>query len=773
MPTEFHPNLIDSSSPKKLSQNDPELDVGYSHDSGDVEGLKCINPGAMVQAGSNVGMIDFERQYNLTQVKQQFDFTEDDHVTLGLFTNDDAVTFVHYMENDALDETLIYRTNFVFKESTDPMPEKINGDYLNPIGEVHWKNNPADFRQFCGDSYIQGIHHGADLYIALQFHFNKEIDKQTFDAKYSSDFANLATFTKEIESTLTQINSKGNMHVMAYQVGGDPTQLSKLFGNGPSPTIAPSSVTQCSFDDLASCTQLLNNALNYISSDFPSQLRLPPDGSIPALAAQTGFESEPYIALNPAIKTNSALTPEIIAERDKLGIKLEAEEDHLQRAEFLVTMYTNPAYHTFVDALKAYIPLREDDISKLQAAGQNCFSNLSGCVTEGEKTLSQLHSDDVTTLTIPAGYYFQRTATKDNGLGSDCVHQIYVDSNNTIYLATRNFCGLPYSPTTGGLSISTNGGSSFTTHTIANGLGSNEVTSITKSGSTLYVGTRITVMLKGGGLSISTDGGQTFINKTTLNGLGSNDVNGVYVNADNVYVATACTNTNADQISCDSSDGGLSISTDGGNSFTNRTTANGLGSNWVNGVYVNGNTVYASTSKGLSISIDGGQTFTNKTRANGLGSNLIHDVAFDGKILYVAAGCDTWNANHQQCVSGGGLSISTDGGQTFTNKTTANGLGSNDVISVSVENGIVAVGTNITYPANYLDGGISLSYDDGQTFVNKTLADGLGDMDVYATFLKNGIVYAGTYHYKGINSGVSISSSQPFNGGMSNNKQKN
>ncbi len=56
--------------------------------------------------------------------------------------------------------------------------------------------------------------------------------------------------------------------------------------------------------------------------------------------------------------------------------------------------------------------------------------------------------------------------------------------------------------------------------------------------------------------------------------------------------------------------------------FTNKTTANGLGNNTVRGVFASGSTVYAATSGGLSISTDSGASFTNKTTANGLGNNL-------------------------------------------------------------------------------------------------------------------------------------------------------
>jgi LPXTG-motif cell wall-anchored protein len=64
---------------------------------------------------------------------------------------------------------------------------------------------------------------------------------------------------------------------------------------------------------------------------------------------------------------------------------------------------------------------------------------------------------------------------------------------------------------------------------------------------------------------------------------------GVYVVDSNVYAATV---------------GGLSISTDGGASFTNKTTTDGLGDDLVSGVYTDSSNVYAATRGGLSISAD-------------------------------------------------------------------------------------------------------------------------------------------------------------------------
>ena len=90
----------------------------------------------------------------------------------------------------------------------------------------------------------------------------------------------------------------------------------------------------------------------------------------------------------------------------------------------------------------------------------------------------------------------------------------------------------------------------------------------------------------------------TFTNSTTANGLGDNYVRGVYESGGTIYAAT--------------DGGGLSTSTNGGVSWTNYTTANGLGNNFVTGVYESGGTIYAAT-------YGGGLSIANVTAVPGAG----------------------------------------------------------------------------------------------------------------------------------------------------------
>jgi len=291
-------------------------------------------------------------------------------------------------------------------------------------------------------------------------------------------------------------------------------------------------------------------------------------------------------------------------------------------------------------------------------------------------------------------------------------------AGGTVYVGTDGaaggFAGPLGLPGDGGVGISTDGGTTFTHSTIANGLRNNHVTGVYAAGDTVYAATL-------GGLSISTDGGKTFTNRTTADGLGSNNVYWVYAAGGSVYAAT---------------DSGVSVSADGGTTFVNRTTADGLGGNTVYGVYAAGGTVYAATMGGVSISTDGGKTFTNRTTADGLGANTGRGVFAVGNIVYAATPLQLFSEPGV-----GGLGISTNGGKTFTVRTTADGLGDNFVNGVYVAGGTVYAATN---------GGLSISTDGGTTFTTRTAADGLGNSQVGGVYAVGNTVYAATLGGLGI-----------------------
>ena len=315
--------------------------------------------------------------------------------------------------------------------------------------------------------------------------------------------------------------------------------------------------------------------------------------------------------------------------------------------------------------------------------------------------------------------------TTANGLGNNKVRDVYA-VGNTIYVATA-----------GGLSISTDGGATWTNKTVADGLGENNVAGVYAVGSTIYAATDRLFALPPfgpgavgpGGLSISTDGGATWTNKTHTNlnfPVPTSDVLSVYADGSTVYVTTR--------------QNGIGISTDGGATWTSRTPASGLSSSEGYGVYAIGSTVYAATYSGVNISTNGGNNWIWKDNTHGLGqgsSVIVRDVYAVGSTVYAAVGANTPAGN----IVPGALSISTDGGTTWTNKTQANGLGADDMRGVYASGSMVYVATTNVITGT---GGLSISTDGGATWANYTTANGLVNNGVNRVYAIGSKIYAAT-----------------------------
>lgn len=281
----------------------------------------------------------------------------------------------------------------------------------------------------------------------------------------------------------------------------------------------------------------------------------------------------------------------------------------------------------------------------------------------------------------------------------------------------------------------------FTTYLKKDGLLDDQLWDIAAVGDRVYAATWQ------GGLGISNDAGKTWTNVTTLNGLNNNHVRSVHAVGDKVYAGTLSgLNISHDRGATWSQAGGvvgssqwiesialqggtlyachgaLSISNDGGATFTTITAA-GLGTDAPQEVSVSGTTIAVATLYGgVKVSLDGGATWTSRTKADGLLSNDVRSIHVSGGTIYAG----TYE---------GGLGISTDGGATWWNRTMANGLGFNTVLDVLVRGSEVYAGTT---------GGLSVSNDGGSTWTNYTTADGLGWSWVNGLSIGGGRLYAGT-----------------------------
>lgn len=176
--------------------------------------------------------------------------------------------------------------------------------------------------------------------------------------------------------------------------------------------------------------------------------------------------------------------------------------------------------------------------------------------------------------------------------------------------------------------------------------------------------------------------------------------------------------------------------------FTTYTTAHGLGANHVESVFAIGSTIFAATrgaGGGLSVSTDAGASFTSRTAADGFTSRDSNEVFGQDNKVYV--GTDD------------GLFISTDGGATFTARTKANGLATNYAIDV------LAIGDTVyVASSDYPNGGVGISYNGGTNFMNLS-GGGLTSSFVYSVAAVGSDIYAGSFGqglFRSTNSGPEV-----------------
>jgi subtilisin family serine protease/ligand-binding sensor domain-containing protein len=358
------------------------------------------------------------------------------------------------------------------------------------------------------------------------------------------------------------------------------------------------------------------------------------------------------------------------------------------------------------------------------------YSNSSCTSIIGEKIINSLPARVETYTLVNGSYavYAKRIDLAENE--SPCT------TNFASYTKIGSFITLPQ------------GASSY------NQLSSNWVNAIVIDGSKLYVGTNA-------GLSISNNAGATFSTKTTLSGLGSNEIQGVAARNNYIYAGT---------------NSGLSISVDGGNTFSTKKLLTGTIYQQISKVVLddlgnlyclsNGgdvgsiNNIYKSTNNGVSFSvvlsspgsssiidftvgrdgklyalrsdkkvltsINSGQNFTTISDVNLNSFNSPQKISVDSTgIIYIST-------NYS------GLLISYDHGINYINKTVSNGLISNNLRDVYVDN------SDILYAGS--TNGLSVSNNYGNNFTNNYTSNGMWGTNVVGvtTTDSNGTIYAGT-----------------------------
>ncbi len=243
------------------------------------------------------------------------------------------------------------------------------------------------------------------------------------------------------------------------------------------------------------------------------------------------------------------------------------------------------------------------------------------------------------------------------------------------------------------------------------------VNAVFAQGDTVYAATNAD------GLGISTDGGQTYtmITKGTKK-IKSNSFEDVYAQGDNVYATSI-------------SGGHVYMSSDGGGKW-NRNRVDGL-MGVLGSISASGNNVWLGTDRYPRLSTKGTKNKSWKKKKKG--------IPFHGRynLVVFAEGASVYATATSTKKSGGSLFVSTNGGDSWTPRTTSDGL-PNATVDVFAQGDTVYVtpkGANVTAPSFSTDAGNSFSALGPASFWN----DVVGTTRKTSIFAQGDMIYVGTY----------------------------
>lgn len=366
---------------KPLKDSVIVLGQGYINDKQQASTWDCFR-GNITSAGGGSSIINFDNAVSFSEIQETFQIDITAKVGIGPFSASEKATYLRAIQEDHYSQSFYY-----YAKVTLPTQVWHPGGYgiemLNDVGKGIYQSGAIAFRLNCGDAVINQVQEGASLYAAMKISFSSYTDKQTFQAQAGGSFGSIVDVSVSIQDIVNQYKLNGDVEVTAYQQGGDPSQLPKVFEKGEGGYY----VTSCTLADLADCKNTINGILDYAVNNFPTQL----NGTTGELLNYVMGSLE-YMGLTIG---NSTITPAIETARETLGetyfnqIAQSIFINHLLESSFMSAQYIeayilNELQNQYKNLQNNIVVLQDPNVGVVQ-----CYNNPPNCA-DVEQNIQQL-----------------------------------------------------------------------------------------------------------------------------------------------------------------------------------------------------------------------------------------------------------------------------------------------------------------------------------------------------------------------------------------------
>jgi hypothetical protein len=302
----------------------------------------CLNVTAtnIIYNSNAKSVINFGNAQTFSQVQAVLGIELGINFNIGLFSYELSAIYAR-----AIQDTL-YTQTFYFVELIELptqvfVPTSYGINALNSYGWTNYNEGMANFRSVCGDQFIWQIHNGAGLFVAFQIIFNTFQDKQIFAANSNSEIlGGLFDTSSYVENIVTKYRLSGNVNLIAYQAGGNPSELAEILTQDANGYY----ITQCALTNLPACQQVVEGIMSYSANSFANQVNIT-EGGVPENAAPLGYTYLPYtiLGLNPS---ETILNEEINEARTWLADTYNTLQSQLVFVSHIATSWVNKYFST-------------------------------------------------------------------------------------------------------------------------------------------------------------------------------------------------------------------------------------------------------------------------------------------------------------------------------------------------------------------------------------------------------------------------------------------
>ncbi|MCU0545585.1 MAG: leucine-rich repeat domain-containing protein [Oscillatoriaceae cyanobacterium Prado104] len=408
--------------PSASQANKALLGEGYNSEEESFVG-ECVT-GTVEFVGAQESSVVFSRSLSATETADSLGFSIGASARYGLYKGSMSARFASEASANNYSEVTVYSAQYRFKN------RKLKYTGLTAVGEAakgfSTDNNfvGENWVKVCGHEYVEQVTLGATLFISAKIEFSSRSKKQEFNLQFKVKGPAFSV-SSELEKASKLFGSTASITIQAYQIGGDISRVSAIFGTGSDAKVTSPdgknvhAILVCSMTNPSACLKVLDNALFYATdtqdpSAFPQQIR--PDSDFgntnnPNGPAELSYITNPWSNLA-LISPPPIISDAIKAAREDLSLQFEINLKYRNRVRSLLTgpIRLSQSQRANIEEIDIII---SDNLKLIYETAIICYTKLDECVEKVAQTNSKLKTVDELKLEIVPESLAQWYDTKD------------------------------------------------------------------------------------------------------------------------------------------------------------------------------------------------------------------------------------------------------------------------------------------------------------------------------------------------------------------------